>query len=91
MAERSFIDREGVRWTVSVIETTESTEERERRTAPRKQRLAKKASLSTRPSAAPWLSFQSKRTRLRLIPFPSEWREMTDVELEDLLADATPI
>ena len=91
MAHRSFTDRDGTRWKVSVVEPEVASQGRERRGEPRRPAAAarpKTPQLATRPITIPWLCFQSKSTRLRLSPVPSTWAAMTDVELEDLMADA---
>lgn len=88
VAVRTFIDRTGVRWSVSEFAAPPpSPESRERRMQPRSvKRIFRKAKrLSTRPLALDALLFECATERRRLTPVPAEWQTLPDDELEDLL------
>lgn len=93
MSHRSFTDREGVRWKVSVLEPAKESGERERRAEPRPRPKIKgnTPQLATRPLEVSQLHFESRSSRRQLTPIPAGWEQMDDVELEDLLADSTPV
>jgi hypothetical protein len=92
VAVRTFLDRTGVRWSVSEFGARPpSTESRERRTQPRsaKRILRKAKRLTTRPHALAALLFECATERRRLTPVPAEWQTLPDDELEDLLPRTT--
>src|SRR5688572_1006599 len=41
--------------------------------------------------ASGWLAFESGAERRRLVPIPTEWEDVEEVRLCELLAQATPI
>src|SRR6185437_4555241 len=92
VAVRTFVDRTGVRWSVSEVAAPPlSTESRERRMQPRSaKRIFRKAKrLTTRPHALAALLFECATERRRLTPVPAEWQTLPDEELEDLLHRTT--
>lgn len=87
--ERAFIDRTGVKWTVTEIAApTTGRPERERRRFERSSPRPRSGAsvLSTRDQGQPWLRFESHGDRRRLGVVPANWRELSAGELEDLLA-----
>ena len=86
--ERAFIDRTGVKWTVTeVAAPAGGRPERERRRFVRSaERPRSSASvLSTRDNGQPWLRFESHADSRRLRVVPADWRQLSAEELEDLL------
>jgi len=93
LSERRFTDRNGTAWVVTEqVDVSLAMEPRERRAQPRSQSRpsAKAKRLSTRTLELAWLRFESARETRRLSKFPSDWRELPEDELEDLLADTKP-
>lgn len=68
-AAREFVDGDGLRWTVrEIIPEPRATLHR---------------TLLTRPGYENgWLSFRSSLMACRIAPFPKNWREISDFELE---------
>jgi hypothetical protein len=92
VAVRTFVDRTGVRWSVSELAApAPPIENRDRRLQPRSvKRIFRKAKrLSTRPLALAALLFECATERRRLTPMPAEWQTLPDDELEDLLLRTT--
>jgi hypothetical protein len=86
--ERAFIDRTGVKWTVTEMAAPAGARpERERRRFERaSQRPRPPGSvLSTRDHGQPWLRFESHGDSRRLQVVPADWRQLSAEELEDLL------
>lgn len=86
--ERAFIDRTGVKWTVTEMAAPATGRpERERRrferSSPRPRTGA--SVLSTRDQGQPWLRFESHGDSRRLQVVPPDWRQLSAEELEDLL------
>jgi hypothetical protein len=75
---RTFRDSSGEEWTVFEV----------RRQTPADG--ARGADLSYLPSGYTngWLCFEKQSAKKRLIRYPRNWREFTDVQLEQLLAEA---
>lgn len=66
---REFLDNDGVRWTVREIIP--------------EPRATKNRTLLTRPGYEHgWLLFRSEGLTCRIAPFPSNWRTISDYEME---------
>ena len=63
----------------------------ERRRTPDRRVRASRARAALVPRNAGWLAFQAGTVRRRLVPIPSDWDEMSDVELRALCRSATPV
>jgi hypothetical protein len=86
--ERAFIDRTGVKWTVTEMAgPAQGRPERERRRFERASQRPRSAAseLSTRDHGQPWLRFESHGDSRRLRVVPPDWRQLSAEELEDLL------
>lgn len=100
MALRTYLDRNGVEWTV--WETRPKSLDHTLSPA-----LGVPAFSPTRGAGAPpdesaakdagadgptgWLTFESSREKRRLVPVPAEWARCTDAELDALRELATPV
>jgi hypothetical protein len=95
MRHRTFMDRNGVCWTVSEVTKDIPTfvDNRERRAEPRskKRRFTKSTRLATRPHDLPWLSFESPNTRRRISSVPIGWDDLPEDQLEDLLGKSETV
>ena len=96
MAYREFRDEHGVRWEAWDVQPTVA----ERRVGANR-RVAPRASTDRRTAdqrrialnldmRRGWLAFESPVERRRLSPIPGHWDELSDRELCDALAVATP-
>ena len=74
---REFTDVQGTSWLVYTVGTDAHGVEASRRYLPDAFRQG-------------WLAFESGERKLRLAPVPAGWAELSDRELQDLLAQATP-
>jgi len=96
MAYREVRDVRGVLWYVWEVQPS-SIERRLMDDAAKRPLVERRRTPSLprfRPSnpqlAAGWLAFESPKEKRRLCPFPPEWERMSDGELLELLAKATP-
>ena len=92
MAHRTFTDRDGQTWDVWDVYPTLA----ERRATPPAGDVVIERRKHSEPRAAlppelrdGWLAFESNGERRRLTPAPSDWFEMDDSELVELLSRAT--
>lgn len=92
MAHRTFRDELGREW--DVWEVVPTAVERRMAKAPPRASVAERRRVQETRVVVPdslqkgWLAFQSGSERRRLAPIPSEWDEMTDRELVELLNQA---
>jgi hypothetical protein len=93
MHDRTFEDRTGVVWRVSEMpaDSANGDEARERRRQLRSAlRLSPKDKRLTTRSHA-WLYFESSADRRRVSSVPNRWMQLSDAELEDLMAYSRPL
>ena len=92
MDTRTFIDVMGTEWQVwevypRLVERRLLRERRaERRGYEERRHVQVGRPTLPRQILGGWLAFQSKHERRRLIPVPDAWEELTDRELQALLA-----
>lgn len=89
MAQRTFVDAEGVFWEVeSVYPPVDWPDPRFDRTPPPGEELL---GVRVTPIVG-WLTFTSSAgTRRRLVPVPRDWVTASDADLERYCAAATPL
>jgi hypothetical protein len=96
MAYREFRDEHGVRWEAWDVQPTlpERRAGSDRRGAPRAtgdRRTADQRRIALNiDMRRGWLAFESPVERRRLSPIPERWDDLSDRELRDVLANATP-
>ena len=74
---RSITDSTGVQWTVFEVRKQGGTEER--------------WSYLPDEFGNGWLCFESKDAKRRLTPIPTQWRELSEAQLVNLIAEAKPV
>jgi hypothetical protein len=76
--DRHFTDERGVRWSVREI-------------IPASMISAPRVALARPAYQSGWLLFECEGEKRRLAPYPPEWRELPEAELETLCDGAHPV
>jgi hypothetical protein len=96
MAQREFVDADGVRWQVwavvpSSADRRESPDRRADARDQRERRTRRELRVRMDPGLAKgWLVFESAREKRRLHPIPEKWDVLSEAELNALLRTAAP-
>jgi hypothetical protein len=77
---RTFRDSSGTDWTVFEVRRVLSVKKGDRG----------ERSVLAKNFASGWLCFENASAKRRLVQFPERWREMSEVELGQLLSRAQP-
>jgi hypothetical protein len=94
MAHRVFVDSTGRKWDVWTV--TPSRAERRRIpnepwTGDERRHTGEYRILLNGQWASGWLAFETPGEKRRLAPYPNDWPDMTDGEMECLLSTAVAV
>jgi hypothetical protein len=81
MAHREFTDDTGREWEAWEVRSTTASDRRE---------AIHRVALAPQLQSG-WLAFRSGLERRRIVPIPSDWATMSEVELRKLLDQAQPV
>lgn len=89
MEHRTIMDTQGVVWDVWEVQAAANENRRDENPVP-PAGLAERRKARSRqsPRRAGWLALQNDIERRRVVPAPSDWREMTDDQLTMVVAAA---
>jgi hypothetical protein len=86
---RTVVDAGGVVWDVWEVQPASNEKRREEHPVPPEGVPERRAPRSrVAPKRAGWLAIQNETERRRVVPAPTDWREMTDDELSAVVAAA---
>lgn len=96
MAHRTFTDSSGRLWEVWTVvpshaERRQALEEDTKWNARERREHREHRVLLGEHWARGWLTFQTRGEKRRLAPFPEEWTDLSEKELETLCERATPV
>ena len=97
MAQREFVDSDGVRWLVwavmpSLADRRELSDRRHDPRSKRERRTRRELRVRMEPGLAKgWLVFESAHEKRRLHPIPESWASLDDASLSSLMRDARPV